>query len=120
MDRMSQNTLNVPDSYQRAPTAPSGRPKVRLQGVSKRFTVKGRPIDALVGIDVEIRTGEFFCIVGPSGCGKTTLLRILAGLEKQTSGTSEIIREPGSHRPLNSMVFQEQSVFPWMNVRDNI
>src|SRR5262249_40873933 len=68
----------------------------------------------------EIRAGEFFCIVGPSGCGKTTLLRILAGLEKQTAGVIELIRDPGSDRPLNSMVFQEQSVFPWMSVRDNI
>jgi NitT/TauT family transport system ATP-binding protein len=95
-------------------------PKVRLHDVSKRFFVKGRPVDALVDVSVEIRSGEFFCIVGPSGCGKTTLLRILAGLEKQTAGTIEMIRDHGSQRPLNSMVFQEQSVFPWMSVRDNI
>src|SRR5207237_8054314 len=96
-----------------------GSPKVRLRGVTKQFTVKGRPIDALAGIDLDIRAGEFFCIVGPSGCGKTTLLRILAGLETQSAGTIEVIRDPGSERPLNSMVFQEQSVFPWMSVRDN-
>jgi NitT/TauT family transport system ATP-binding protein len=104
----------------------AGSVKIRLRNVSKRFLVHGRPIDALSGIDLDIGAGEFFCIVGPSGCGKTTLLRILADLETKTSGTIEIARDRSTHlngmakRPLNSMVFQEQSIFPWMNVRDNI
>ena len=106
--------------YDHWSSAGSSSPKVRLREVKKRFFVKGRPVDALMDVSVDIRGGEFFCIVGPSGCGKTTLLRILAGLEKQTSGSIEMIRDPGSQRPLNSMVFQEQSVFPWMSVRDNI
>lgn len=105
--------------------------KVRLRGVKKRFHVRGRAVDALVGIDLDIRAGEFFCIVGPSGCGKTTLLRILAGLESKTEGTIEVTRDSvtargtsgrgtSTERPLNSMVFQEQSIFPWMSVRDNV
>ena len=100
--------------------------KIRLRDIRKRFLVQGRPIDALAGIDLDIGAGEFFCIVGPSGCGKTTLLRILAGLETKTAGSIEIARDGsagingGAGRPLNSMVFQEQSIFPWMNVRDNI
>jgi NitT/TauT family transport system ATP-binding protein len=100
--------------------------KIRLRDIRKRFVVHGRPIDALVGIDLDIGAGEFFCIVGPSGCGKTTLLRILAGLESKTAGSIEIARDGSTglngaaERPLNSMVFQEQSIFPWMNVRDNI
>jgi NitT/TauT family transport system ATP-binding protein len=100
--------------------------KIRLRDIRKRFLVHGRPIDALAGIDLDIGAGEFFCIVGPSGCGKTTLLRILAGLETKTAGSIEIARDGsagingGAERPLNSMVFQEQSIFPWMNVRDNI
>ena len=72
------------------------------------------------GVDLDISAGEFVCIVGPSGCGKTTLLRILAGLERQSAGSVEIPRDSTSARPLNSMVFQEQSIFPWMNVRDNV
>jgi len=111
-------------------------PKIRLRHVTKRFTVKGRTVDALAGIDVDVAAGEFFCIVGPSGCGKTTLLRILAGLETRSSGAIEIARDatgataaPGQRstehgsrtsRPLNSMVFQEHSIFPWMSVRDNV
>jgi NitT/TauT family transport system ATP-binding protein len=94
--------------------------KVRLRGLAKIFSVKGRPIEALAGIDLDIQAGEFFCIVGPSGCGKTTMLRILAGLERQTSGSIEVARDSSASRPLNSMVFQEQSIFPWLNVRDNV
>ena len=114
--------------------APTVRPaggdvKIRLRGVRKRFVVKGRPVDALAGIDIDIRAGEFFCIVGPSGCGKTTLLRILAGLETKSAGAIEVARDgagassgrgSATERPLNSMIFQEQSIFPWMSVRDNV
>ena len=102
----------------------TGAAKVRLRGVKKHFFVRGRQIDALAGLDLEIDRGEFFCIVGPSGCGKTTLLRILAGLERQSTGTIEVARDVGEgadqRKPLNAMVFQEQSIFPWMSVRDNV
>jgi NitT/TauT family transport system ATP-binding protein len=105
--------------------------KIRLRGLRKRFTVRGRTVDALAGIDLDIQTGEFFCIVGPSGCGKTTLLRILAGLEERTAGEIDVSRDDSARvdrggrgsatlRPLNSMIFQEQSIFPWMSVRDNV
>jgi NitT/TauT family transport system ATP-binding protein len=73
---------------------------------------------ALAGIDLSIGSSEFVCIVGPSGCGKTTLLRILAGLEQETSGSVTIARDDQT-RPLNSMVFQDHSLFPWLTVLDN-
>src|ERR671933_1002453 len=83
----------------------TGAAKVRLRGVKKHFFVRGRQIDALAGLDLDIGRGEFLCIVGPSGCGKSTLLRILAGLERQTSGT---VRIDASGWPVaNAMVFQE-------------
>jgi NitT/TauT family transport system ATP-binding protein len=98
--------------------------KIVLKDVRKRFALGGQVVVALSGIDLEIRAGEFFCIVGPSGCGKTTLLRILAGLETKSSGAIEVQRDhapsDGQARPLNSMVFQEQSIFPWKSVRDNV
>jgi NitT/TauT family transport system ATP-binding protein len=73
---------------------------------------------AIDGVSVDIAHGEFFMIVGPSGCGKTTLLRILAGLDSITSGTIEI-EAPSSQRPVNSMIFQGDSIFPWMTVWNN-
>jgi len=95
-------------------------PKVRIEGLRKQFTVRDRTFDALAPIDLEVRSGEFVAIVGPSGCGKTTLLRILAGLERASAGRFVVEREPGGARPLNAMVFQEQSIFPWMSVVNNV
>ena len=112
--------MTLADHLDRRRPATASSAKVRLRGLAKSFSVKGRRIDALAGIDLDIQVGEFLCVVGPSGCGKTTLLRILAGLEQQTSGSVEVGRDQTSSRPLNSMVFQEQSIFPWLSVRDNV
>src|SRR5712692_3435680 len=90
------------------------RPAIRISDLHKTFGA----LVAIDGVSVEIAPGEFFMIVGPSGCGKTTLLRILAGLDSITSGTIEI-ETPNSQRPVNSMIFQGDSIFPWMTVWDN-
>ena len=92
----------------------SARPAIRIRDLYKKFGA----FTAIDGVSVEIAHGEFFMIVGPSGCGKTTLLRILAGLDSVTSGVIEI-ETPNSHRPVNSMIFQGDSIFPWMTVWDN-
>ena len=92
--------------------------KIAVHGLTKRFTARGRTITALDRVDLEIADGQFFMIVGPSGCGKTTLLRVLAGLDRPTSGDCAI-RASGDGRPQNSMVFQGDSIFPWMTVWDN-
>ncbi len=92
---------------------------ITLRNVNKTFSAQGGTVDALQDVSLDIGGGEFFCIVGPSGCGKTTLLRILAGLEDSTGG-DVCIPAASNGRPHNSMVFQEQSVFPWMSVRDNV
>jgi NitT/TauT family transport system ATP-binding protein len=85
----------------------------------KKFTFKKKELIAFKNVSLKIGEGEFWCIVGPSGCGKTTLLRVLAGLENPTSGTIEIVHD-NPDKPLNSMVFQEHAIFPWMTVYDNI
>jgi NitT/TauT family transport system ATP-binding protein len=102
-------------------TASDGSPgdKIIVRNLYKTFTVRGTIVRALVNINLSIPDGEFFVMVGPSGCGKTTILRIMAQLEKQSAGTL-IMRQVDKGRPINSMVFQEQSVFPWMTVRDNV
>jgi len=98
-----------------ASASASARPAIRIRDLVKSF-------GSLVAVDhvsLDIAPGEFFMIVGPSGCGKTTLLRILAGLETATSGMIEIDVPAGSNRPDNSMVFQGDSIFPWMTVWQN-
>ncbi|PRX23076.1 NitT/TauT family transport system ATP-binding protein [Paraburkholderia sp. BL18I3N2] len=92
--------------------------KIRLSNLTKSFETGGGTVTALDNVSLEIPTGCFFMIVGPSGCGKTTLLRILANLESPTSGTVEIT-SPAQNRPGNSMVFQGDSLFPWMTVFNN-
>jgi len=92
--------------------------KIRFENVAKRFALRGGEHVALGGVSFDVNAGEFFVIVGPSGCGKTTLLRIAAGLDQPTSGRVTIAHGDGD-RPENAMVFQGESIFPWMTVRDN-
>ena len=92
---------------------------ITVEKLNKLFPSPSGPVYALQDIDFSVGSGEFLCIVGPSGCGKTTLLRIMAGLETATDGKVSVSVSK-KDRPVNSMVFQEQSVFPWMTVRDNV
>lgn len=98
-------------------------PKITLSNVEKLFNASGsnQPIQALAPVNLQICTGEFAAIVGPSGCGKTTLLNIVAGFEQPSSGAafcgSRPIREPGQDR---LVVFQEDALFPWLSVWDNL
>ena len=93
--------------------------KIAAWQLGKSFPFGAGVVEALREVDLTVAPGEFCCIVGPSGCGKTTLLRIFAALERPSSG-QVVIQGQGSGRPLNSMVFQEQSVFPWMTVERNV
>lgn len=94
-------------------------PKISIQNLTKVFYKKDNSVTALENISLDIQDGEFICLVGPSGCGKTTLLRILAGLESQSSGNFTIDKS-GEDRPNQSMVFQERGVLPWMTVEENV
>ncbi|MCW5770160.1 MAG: ABC transporter ATP-binding protein [Rhodospirillaceae bacterium] len=73
-----------------------------------------RVVHALDGVNIDVRDGEFICLIGPSGCGKSTVLRILAGLEPVISGLVEV---PTGR---TSVVFQDSSLFPWLTVEKNI
>lgn len=95
---------------------------IRVEGVTRTFRrADGRLVDAVDDVTVEVPDGDFVCIVGPSGCGKTTLLQLIAGLQLPTSGRIEVdgvsVRGPGPER---AVVFQKDSVFPWMRVLDNV
>ncbi len=93
--------------------------KISLQNLTKVFYKKGSSVTALKEINIDVKDGEFVCIVGPSGCGKTTLLRILAGLETTSVGNFTIAQGK-ENRPLQSMVFQERGVIPWLTVEENV
>lgn len=93
--------------------------KIELKNVKKVFKTPEGPLTALDTLNLTIQDGEFVCIVGPSGCGKTTLLRILAGLVKQTEGLV-LVYSKHPDKPINSMVFQGDSLFPWMTVKANV
>ena len=96
---------------------PVRAPKVRLEHVSMQFSA----MRAIVDISLEVRDGEFVCILGPSGCGKSTLLNIVGGFLKATSGAVFIDDEKvTSPDPRRIFVFQERGVFPWLNVEGNI
>ena len=91
---------------------------IRISGLSKRFATRNGPYTALDRIGLDIARGSFCTIVGPSGCGKTTLLRILAGLEAASAGeAADVADDPA--KPVNAMVFQGNSIFPWMTVWNN-
>jgi len=92
---------------------------ILAENLTKVFSSRSGDVVALADINFSVKDGEFLCIVGPSGCGKTTFLRILAGLEKQTSGRV-YMRAKYPEKPLTSMVFQGDSVFPWMTVTENV
>jgi ABC-type nitrate/sulfonate/bicarbonate transport system ATPase subunit len=93
-----------------------------VRGVSKVFERSGHaPLTVLQHIDLDIRPGEFLTIIGPSGCGKTTLLNLLGGFERPTTGAAlkegSEINGPGPDR---TMVFQDYALFPWLSVADNV
>ncbi len=95
---------------------------IRVAHVSHVYEGRDGSVPALDDISMTVGTGRFVVIVGPSGCGKTSLLMMMAGLRRQTSGTIEIqsrtILEPDPDRV--GVVFQEASLFPWLSALDNI
>ncbi|GAB5429772.1 MAG: hypothetical protein Devi2KO_32310 [Devosia indica] len=92
-----------------------------LRHVGKTFDVQGRKIEALRDANLDVKRGEFVCLLGASGCGKSTLLRIVAGFETASSGDVLMWNRPiEGPDPTRGMVFQDYGLFPWLTVRDNI
>ncbi|TNJ65564.1 ABC transporter ATP-binding protein [Paenibacillus hemerocallicola] len=95
--------------------------KIEIAGLSKIFKGRNGDVVALQNTDLTIRQNEFVCVVGPSGCGKTTLLNIIGGLEKASSGSVKVdgkeVTGPGKER---GVVFQQYALFPWKTVLKNV
>lgn len=94
---------------------------LEISHLSKVFHADTGDVNALEDVSIDIKKGEFVCIVGASGCGKSTLLRIIGGLEFQTEGEirshGNAIQGPGLER---GMAFQESRLFPWLTVEKNV
>ena len=97
--------------------------RLSIRNVSKVFPGNkgGAPTTALQPTSLEVNDNDFITVLGPSGCGKSTLLRLVAGLESPTSGEilldGQRVQGPGADR---GVVFQSYTLFPWLNVRQNI
>lgn len=92
-----------------------------LRNVGKTFDAQGRKVEALRGATLDVKRGEFVCLLGASGCGKSTLLRIVAGFETASAGEVLMWNRPiAGPDPSRGMVFQDYGLFPWLTVRDNI
>jgi NitT/TauT family transport system ATP-binding protein len=94
-----------------------------VDGLGKTYHGRGTPVEALGHLSLDVRAGEFLCVVGPSGCGKTTLLKLLSGLIQPTSGRvvfdgAEVTQPPEGL----AVVFQEytRSLLPWFTVQRNV
>lgn len=95
--------------------------QIIINNVQKVFKTPGKDVIALKDINLEIKQGEFVCLLGPSGCGKSTLLNAVAGFALPSDGEITVegknIIGPGPDR---GMVFQEYALFPWMSISQNI
>ena len=94
---------------------------MRCSGVKVTYGASPTQITALRDLTFDVGENEFLSVIGPSGSGKTTLLRLLAGLLRPCEGTVDLRRERrnGANEHLTSLVFQENSLFPWMTVVEN-
>lgn len=98
-----------------------GATKLRAEGVNVVFSRDGNSVPVLEDISLQVREGEFVCLLGPSGCGKSTLLNVVAGFLAPNEGRvlidGEAVHGPD---PRRIFVFQERGVFPWLTVEGNI
>lgn len=95
--------------------------EIAASRISKNYIVDGRSVSALKDVTLEMKDGEFVCVVGHSGCGKTTLLNILGGFVRPSSG--QILIDGVSREKSNAtigIVFQEYALFPWRTALENI
>lgn len=94
---------------------------ITLKNISFKYIGDNGEVEALQNINMNVQDGEFICLLGSSGCGKSTLLNIIAGLIKPTEGEAEmdnkVIEGPDWHR---GVVFQSSTLYPWLNVKENI
>lgn len=97
-------------------------PAIELRDVTKRFPVDGsRMYTALSGLDIVVEPRQFYAVVGPTGCGKSTTLRLISGLERPSAGMVRVHgAEVSGIGKKTGFIFQDDAVFPWRTVLDNV
>jgi len=103
--------------------APAGGSGLHISGLNKEFRMGSKSVVALQDTNLHSDQGSFVALLGPSGCGKSTILRILAGLEKPTSGTTRVDgKSPEQLRKAGALgiAFQDHALLPWRSVISNI
>lgn len=94
---------------------------INIENLNLEYESKEDTIFALEDINLQIKKGEFVCLLGPSGCGKSTLLKTIAGYIMPTSGSNTMDGEQIKGPDLNrGVVFQSPTLYPWLNVKDNV
>lgn len=88
---------------------------LQIEELSKNYLTKKQVICALKNINLTVEENDFIVLVGPSGCGKSTILSIIGGLEKKSTGKIKIFKKDLKV----GYMFQEDTLFPWLNVLDN-
>jgi NitT/TauT family transport system ATP-binding protein len=102
-------------------SAAPAKTKMAVSGATKFYRTKSGAVHALDNVSIEVREGEFLCIIGPSGCGKTTLLWSMAGLHPLSAGRITIGSEPITRpHPEIAMIFQDANLLPWRTLEKNI
>jgi NitT/TauT family transport system ATP-binding protein len=99
----------------------AGAVLLKLDHVMKSYGTSPKQFVAVRDINIQIRAGEFVCLLGPSGCGKSTLLRIIAGLNSPTLGDVLYHGAPlVGVNPFATIVFQTFALYPWLTVMENV
>jgi NitT/TauT family transport system ATP-binding protein len=99
----------------------AGIHRAQFDGVSLEFDTPKGKLRVVEDVSYDINDGDFIAVIGPSGCGKTTMMSMLAGFQKPTTGKvlfdGRPVQGPGPER---GVIFQEYGVFPWLTVKENI
>src|SRR5438094_1838611 len=111
----------MPDGTSRPQPRPDASPLLALEDVGKAYGSGAKNFIAVQGVTLQVRSGEFVCLLGPSGCGKSTLLRIIAGLQRPSSGRVLYRGRPLiGVNPYTTIVFQTFALYPWLTVQENV
>lgn len=117
----SKPATPTPAGHSAAPLNRVSRGGIQVEEVSVQFKRNGETFSALAPVNLNVGAGSFVSFLGPSGCGKTTLLNVISGMLKPTTGrvlidNVDVVRPT----PICNVVFQQHSLFPWMKVIDNV